>query len=612
MAPIAQSFPDSNGRFAWLWAFLRDELAPYHGRTALVARMVTASTLMMIVSMTFRIPFGAYGAIFALTLSRESLESTANAARAIAIGLLLGGAYVVVGAMLVLGNAMLRFLWVGVTLFLIFYAMSALSNYAAAARFGYLIVITIPLWDSHISTESKLENTLWAVGILTIASVITLLMEIVFATFRRTNELVEAITERLVSVEELLAHYLDGRSVDADARSGVERLAIVGTSRLRQMLQRSGYGPRHEQHMGAVVALVGRLVDIAASLAQFRNSVSDDDRKRIRIVMQSIGEIRVGIARGTVPPLIESLGEGETPPDLPLLREIEKTVSLIPQVFTGAQSLSVYTLAPSENRGRAMPLVPGALSDLEHVKFGLRGCLAASLCYATYNSLFWPGISTAVTTCLLTALTTIGASRQKQILRFAGALVGGLVIGMGAQVFILPSVDSIGAFTVLFAAVMGAAAWFATSSPRLSYFGVQIAVAFCLINLQEFKIQTSLAVARDRVAGILLGLSMMWLAFDRLWSSPAGVGMKKAFVSALRLLAQFSREPVSEDIPVAIERSYALREIINAQFDKVRSLADGVLFRIRLLAAAGSSFARPHPAMATTTAHALCHADCIA
>jgi multidrug resistance protein MdtO len=71
---------------------------------------------------------------------------------------------------------------------------------------------------------------------------------------------------------------------------------------------------------------------------------------------------------------------------------------------------------------------------------------------------------------------------------------------------------------------------------------------------------------------------MMWLAFDRLWSSPAGVEMKRAFVSALRLLAQFAREPVSKDIRVASERSYALREMINAQFDKVTSLADGVLF----------------------------------
>lgn len=578
MAAIAQSFPDSSGRLAWLWVFLRDELAPYHGRAALVARMVTASTLMMIISMTFRIPYGAYGAIFALTLSRESLESTANAARAMAIGLVLAGAYVVVGAMLVLGNAMLRFLWVGVTLFLIFYAMSALSNYAAAARFGYLIVITIPLWDSHVSTESKVENTLWAVGLLTIASVVTLLLEIVFAAFRRTNELVEGITERLLCVEEFLAHYLEDRPVDADARSGLSRLAIVGTSRLRRMLQRSGYEPQHEQQMGAVVALVGRLVDIAANLAQFTSSVSDYDRKRIRMVVQNIGEIRSGIARGTAPRPTESLGERRTPPDLPLLGEIEKTVTLIPEVFTGARSLRVYTPAPSENRKRSIPLVPGALSDSEHVKFGLKGCLAASLCYATYNTLFWPGISTAITTCLLTALSTIGGSHQKQILRFGGAVVGGLVIGMGSQVFILPYIDSIGAFTVVFASVMIAAAWFATSSPRLSYFGVQIAVAFCLINLQEFKIQTSLAVARDRVAGILLGLLMMWLVFDRLWSSSAGVGMKKAFVSALRLLAQFSKQPVSEDIHAAIERSYALRELINAQFDKVRSLADGVLF----------------------------------
>jgi multidrug resistance protein MdtO len=179
--------------------------------------------------------------------------------------------------------------------------------------------------------------------------------------------------------------------------------------------------------------------------------------------VQNIGEIRAGIARGRVPRLTESLGEGETPPDLPLLSEIEKTVSLIPEVFTGAQSMSVYVPVPSQNRGPAILLVPGALSNPEHVKFALRGCLAAGLCYVIYNSLFWPGISTAITTCLLTALSTIGASHQKQILRFGGALVGGLVIGMGAQIFILPNFDSIGAFAVLFAAVACVAAWFATS-----------------------------------------------------------------------------------------------------------------------------------------------------
>jgi multidrug resistance protein MdtO len=117
-----------------------------------------------------------------------------------------------------------------------------------------------------------------------------------------------------------------------------------------------------------------------------------------------------------------------------------------------------------------------------------------------------------------------------------------------------------------------------TSSSRLSYLGVQVGVAFFLINLQEFRIQTSLAVARDRVVGVLVGLLAMWLAFDQLWSTPAGVEMKKTFVEGLRLLAQFAREPVSGDLQVSIERSASLRETIAARFDKVRALADGVLF----------------------------------
>ena len=248
------------------------------------------------------------------------------------------------------------------------------------------------------------------------------------------------------------------------------------------------------------------------------------------------------------------------------------------EVLTGAQSATHDGSPVSRDRGQTAQLVPGALSDPAHLKFALRGCLAAGLCYIIYNALFWPGISTAITTCFLTALTTIGASHQKQLLRFTGAILGGLVIGIGAQVFILPNIDSIGGFTMLFIAVAFGSAWIATSSPRLSYLGVQTVAAFCLINLQEFKFQTSLTVARDRVVGILLGLFMMWLAFDFPWSVPAGVAMKRAFVSVLRSLAQLAREPLSADIQVASERSYALRETINTQFDKVRSLADGVLF----------------------------------
>src|SRR5260370_3417485 len=122
---------------------------------------------------------------------------------------------------------------------------------------------------------------------------------------------------------------------------------------------------------------------------------------------------------------------------------------------------------------------------------------------------------------------------------------------MGSQVFILPYLDSIAGFTILVAVVSVFASWFMTSSPRLSYFGVQIAVVCYLIHLNSFAIEPSLSIARDRVVGILLGLIMMWVIFDRLWGASAVSDMKRAFLSAVRLLALFARNPVSGGYNVA-------------------------------------------------------------
>jgi multidrug resistance protein MdtO len=180
-------------------------------------------------------------------------------------------------------------------------------------------------------------------------------------------------------------------------------------------------------------------------------------------------------------------------------------------------------------------------------------------------------------TCFSTAFSTIGASRQRQVLRFAGFVVGGIVMGMGSQVFILPYLDSITGFTVLFTLVTALAAWFMTSSPRLSFFGLQLGAVYYVINMQKFARETSLSVGRDRVAGVFLGLLVMWLIFDQVWSAAASVEMRRGFIATLRLLAQFAREPVSSDIRSAIQRTCALHDTINTKFDNVRSLADGVL-----------------------------------
>ena len=573
MATTAQNLPQPWDTLASFREFLKEELAPYPGRAALVARMVICATLVMIITMTFRIPYGMHGAVFTLIISRESPRATLKHVRTTVIAFAFSAVYIFVGALFSLDDPTLRLLWIIGTLFLAFYAISAMTDYVAATGFGILIALTITLWDMHVPAELKVENTLWAFAQTSMACAITLLVELVFSGFRQGDDLRRAVAERLASVGELLNFLAADQPVDDRTKTSLTRLALTGTSRLRQILRVSGYSSTYREQLGSVVALVGRVVDIAANLTYLTTRSSDDDRQRIRALAQHIADLRDDLLSARIPPRIEFSGSAE----VPLLREMEKTVALIPDVFASSDDLSANP-TPQSDDSPVRLFARDALSNPDHIKFGLRGCLAASLCYIIYTSLAWPGISTAVVTCILTALTTVGSSRQKQVLRVTGAIVGGFVVGIGAQVFILPYLDSIAGFTLLFIAVTIVAAWIATSSPRLSYFGVQLALAFFVINLQEFKMQTSLTVARDRVLGILLGLFMMWLVFDQLWSAPAVQEMKKSFITSLRLLGQLSIVPLSKDIRVLIEQTSSLREKINTNLDKVRLLADAVLF----------------------------------
>jgi multidrug resistance protein MdtO len=218
-----------------------------------------------------------------------------------------------------------------------------------------------------------------------------------------------------------------------------------------------------------------------------------------------------------------------------------------------------------------------AWTNHDHIQFALKGCLAASTCYVFYSAIGWPGLNTSVATCIVTALSSVGSSRQKQILRFTGALTGGVILGMGAQIVLLPNIDSITGFTLLFAAVTAIAAWFSTASARLSYFGLQIALAFFLINLQEFAFQTSLTIARDRVFGILLGLFVMWLVFDLIGGVRAADQILRSFRQIILRLAELQELSLAPDAQAIAQRVQVIREELVGLFAAVNTEADAVL-----------------------------------
>ena len=123
MNPVSIHEANPPSRFAWLQGLLAEELSPYHGRSARVARMVLAATLVMIVDETLRIPYAAIGAIYALTISRESPQATTTFVRSVIAGFAAAAVDVFVCAMFFENYPLIRFLWVVGTLFVMFFCI---------------------------------------------------------------------------------------------------------------------------------------------------------------------------------------------------------------------------------------------------------------------------------------------------------------------------------------------------------------------------------------------------------------------------------------------------------------------------------------------------------
>lgn len=576
MATASVRIPHAERFTAWFPDFLRRELAPYPGRGAIVARTVIAATLSMILIVTFSIPGGAIGALTAFTLSREDLASTAKSALSLVAAFAVAGLFVPIGARFFASEPLTHFLWEGMSLLVSFFLLKTLANYAVAIGFTLVTTNILSIWYLPGPVERNIELTLWQVAAALIGALVTFVVEAVFHALSQRDEVLDGIDSRLGMMQERLECYAAGTAPPAKTENLLAQFAIVGVGGMRRHLARGSYEQLRRMRLSTLVSLTGRSIDFAAALSNSMPLLRADLIPRAVRLARHIADIRHCLKTRGEP--CESAFEPEPCPTMPLLFELESMVSLMPAVFSSNNAIDPRMDVLETSSSPTRIFVQDAFSNPEHLRYVLGGTLAAMLCYVLYVGLAWPGISTSVTTCVLTALTNVGASRQKQVLRIAGAVLGGFVFGIGAQMFVLPNIDSITGFTVLFAAVTAIAAWVGSSSARLSYAGVQIALAFYLIHLSEFSIQTSLTVARDRAIGVLIGTTMMWLVFERFYSRSATDEMIRIFVRNLRLMAELMSDAPADADTTAILKIRRQREQVYRNFGDVNAQSDAIPF----------------------------------
>jgi multidrug resistance protein MdtO len=210
--------------------------------------------------------------------------------------------------------------------------------------------------------------------------------------------------------------------------------------------------------------------------------------------------------------------------------------------------------------------VPDALSNPAHWQFALKTTIAIMIVYSVYTMLDWPGLLTSIVTVFFVALGSVGETVHKLVLRLSGAIIGGLLAGLSI-VFLLPHFTDIGQLCMLTAVVALFAGWVTTSSERLSYAGMQIALAFFMGLLQTYSPANDLTVLRDRIVGILLGNVVMTLVFSSLWPESAITRLRGALADALHAIAALLRFPQNAET----NRQHAVEALARADNFKALS-----------------------------------------
>lgn len=506
--------------------FLRFELAPRPGRLGDALRVTALTVLVVIISETYRIPFTAYSAYIVFFVSKEEAASTVLTGILLTAAVTLSVMESLAVYMISAGEPGLRLpLMAGVVLIGMFISRASPLGPVGFA-IGFLATLSLTLIDSippvvpHPSADLLTRAVLWIwvvamlpIGLVVIGNILT--GRDPFELFK------DALVERLELSGKILmrAEVKIAEGFSAPLLKNLKMAGIYNKKRRAKKAQNRALVAR----TGRLLVLLSEWVKLdvsdqslladAGDLAGFYDSAADAVRDE-RAIPPYQNQLRVPLE-----------GRGKERASLLILkmRELASTFS--------------QEGSPVEPAGKTRLLFQDAFSNPEYFRYALKATLAIFITYVTYNLLDWPGIRTCMITCFFVTLGNFGETAQKMTLRLTGALIGG-ALGLGAVVFIMPYITTITGLCLLIATVAFFAAWIASSSERLSYAGLQIAMAFLFCTLVGYGPSLELSESRDRVVGIIFGNVVVYLVFSQLWPVSVFSEVGKSLGSALTQLSQ--------------------------------------------------------------------------
>ena len=569
--------------------FLRRELAPTPGRAGSTFRLTLAAIAATIPILTHHIPHALVALIMLYLITREDTAATLIGSILGWVGVTMGLGLGLLACKISLDIPELRFCLVGLFLFGGLFLKSAIAIPGLGTAIGVPLALSLIIPDLiPPNPEQVVYFHLWLWCCVTIGLSVNAGVQLLLNPGDPLMLLQRELDTRLLAVEQGLRRLAGNVPVEPPPVS-LNTLGIAGMSRPLALLKSASMihrwaRERHER-LTAIITLVDRLVTSAIALEEVAPLLEGEiHRERLLKVADACDRTRRAFAELRLPSPSDWIVLASQPATAALspLADMERTLDEITLAVPGRFKESGESGADAA--GKLRLFLPDAFTNPEHIRFAVKGALAAFICYVIFVGFDYPGIYTCVITVLVVSLSTIGASNQKGILRFGGAAVGG-GMAMISLMYLFPNVETIGGFWLVFGAGTAVAAWATFGTPRIYYGGYQVGLAFYKAIFQgSFGPVTTLTVIRDRLIGVFFGLIVFGIVEHVLCPVSATDALRRGLAELMDLLAKLARTGTSPTPPtVTGDVVDAWRRRISQKVENVQELIESSKFELRSL-----------------------------
>lgn len=544
-----------------LAGFLRSELGGFPGRANVAMRSVLACAIVIVVSMTLRVPELAVSLIVVFFVTQSNIVLTRLVALLAVIGTTCAIACIIGIYRLTFDYPLLRIIVASAIFFCSAYLMRAVAKLGLVFFLVSLIVIYAQTFvDQTDNAEALVRDCLWVWVAVNYPVVLSLIINTLFLPAEPEQQLRAAMQRQLATARARLAVMIDTNAPAVHVGSlDLERGALALQKLLRFSTMRHHYSEEDASAWLACVTVVSRIFEAAAVLPEHAVAHDAGQIDAIRVVQDELVSLDHAIGDNLQWRHWGASREAPVLTSIPALDAMQRALNAFSEATRGAvapppedaaagraaekeakaEQATKATKATKAAAHSAQP-EPDVFANPRYARFALRTLFSVLICYVFYNAVNWPGIHTIMLTCLVVALPSLGASSRQGVLRITGALIGS-ALALFMVAVVIPQLESVTGLLLMSLPVIALGAWVAAGSERISYAGIQIMFTFALALLDSFSPPSDLTEIRDRIVGIILGVGVATFIQMSMWPERESDGLRTQLTSILRKIAALAR-----------------------------------------------------------------------